>query len=122
LRNGWHIKLCQNCNKYFIPYNRSDALYCDRISPQDNTRTCKEYGTERLWYERLKKNEAAKLYRNIYQAKQMLVKRNPDIPAYKEYFESYKDQAKQWKAEVKNGTKSEKEFLAWLRTVKEKKV
>lgn len=36
------IKKCENCGKYFIP-KRSNILYCDGISPQDNSKTCKKY-------------------------------------------------------------------------------
>lgn len=120
--NGFALKICQNCDRVFIPSNRSDEKYCDRISPQDKNRTCKEYGSQKLWYDRLKQDEAQKLYRNIYMSKQMLVKRHPDLSAYKNAFENYKIESKQWKKDVKDGIKTRDEFLAWLKEVKEKKV
>ncbi len=120
--NGLIVKKCENCQGYFIPYNRSDTIYCDRKSPQDSSLTCKEYGSQRLWYQKLKENKAALLSRNVYSAKQMLVKRNPDIKEYRDSFEKFKSLSKQWKADVKAGTKTEEEFIEWLKSVKEKKV
>lgn len=122
LDKGYLIKKCENCGKYFVPFNRSDTLYCDRFAPQDNNKTCKEYGASKTYLENLKNDKAKGLFRKIYMAKQMLAKRNPDSPEYAESFEKYKTQSKQWKAEVKAGTKTEQEYIDWLKAVKEKKV
>ena len=111
------IKQCKNCEKYFIPQKRSDAIYCDRFSPQDNSMTCKEYGSKKLWYDKLKDNKSAKLYRNIYMAKQMLAKRNPDIQTHQDDFMEYKTQSIQWKKDVKAGLKTEDEYVKWLKSV-----
>ena len=111
------IKKCKNCDGYFIPQKRSDAIYCDRPSPQDKSLTCKEYGSRKLWYDRLRDNKSAKLYRNIYMAKQMLAKRNPDIQTHQDDFAEYKVQSAQWKKDVKTGLKTEEEYIAWLKSV-----
>ena len=116
------IKKCACCNKYFIPQKRSDAIYCDGISPFDTSKSCKEYGARQAWQQTLKTSESAKLYRDIYMSKQMLAKRNPDMADYKKSFEKYKQEAKRWKVDVKLGTKTELAFIAWLKEVKEKKV
>lgn len=116
------IKRCENCGKFFIAYTRSDALYCDRKSPQDTTKTCKEFGAIKAYQANLKNDEAMGLYRKIYMSKQMLAKRNPDIAEYIESFERYKQQSKQWKSDVKAGIKTESEYIAWLKEVKERKV
>ena len=116
------VKLCKNCNLPFIPYNRSDEIYCERKSPQDNKKTCKQYGAMKSYQNNLKTNEAMGLYRKIYMSKQMLSRRNPDIKEYADSFEKYKEQSKQWKSEVKAGTKTEAEYIEWLKSVKEKKV
>ncbi len=122
LNQGYKFKKCENCGLPFIPYLRSDALYCDRISPQDPQKTCKEYGAIKAYQDNLKNNEAMGLYRKIYMAKQMLVKRNPDIQAYQESFEKFKEESKQWKADVRAGKKLDQEYLDWLKLVKDKKL
>lgn len=116
------VKQCKNCGKYFIPYNRSDTLYCDNIAPQNPAKSCKEYASQELYYEKVKSNPASKLHRNIYQQKQMLAKRNPDIAEYKSDFERFKTAAKEWKNKVKKGEAAENDYLQWLKDVKEKKV
>ena len=116
------FKRCANCGRVFIPQNRSDTIYCDRVSPQCPDKTCKKYGAEQQHRKNLVSSEASGLYRKIYMSKQMLAKRNPDIVEYLESFEKFKSQSKQWKADVKAGTKTEEEFIEWLKSVKEKKV
>lgn len=115
------IKPCANCGKYFIPQKRSDAIYCDRPSPQDDSMTCKEYGSKKLWYDKAKENKSTKLYRNIYMAKQMLAKNNPDIKEYKDDFEKYKIDVKQWRKDVKDGVRNDEEFITWLKSVRGKR-
>ena len=115
------IKSCSNCGKIFIPQKRSDTIYCERPSPQDNSMSCKEYGSKKLWYNKAKENKSTKLYRNIYTAKQMLSKINPDIQEYKEDFEKYKIDVKQWKKDVKEGRKTDEEFITWLKSVRGKR-
>lgn len=120
-RYGYRFKRCKNCGRFFIPFSRSDELYCDQASPQDETRSCKQYGTERLWYDRMKQDEAAKLARNVYMAKQMLVKRNPDRIEYKRMFIYFKTERKKWETWVKLGEKSKDEYIDWLNEMKRKK-
>ncbi len=118
LKRGCAIKYCDNCKKLFVARLHNATRYCDRPSPQDPHRSCKEYGTEKLWYDRLKEDKAKKLYRNIYMAKQMLVKRNPNILEYQTDFEYFKTESKKWKADVKAGRKTDEEFIVWLNSVR----
>lgn len=118
LENGYKFYKCENCGKFFIPFFRSDTLYCDRVSPQDENKTCKEYGAYAKYLSKLKNNKVENTYRKIYQQKQMRAKRNPDIETYKEDFEKFKQLAKQWKTNVKKGIRTEKEFSEWLETQK----
>ena len=115
LKLGYIFKKCKNCGKWFIPYKRSDALYCERFAPQDERKTCKEYGRQQAYLENLEKNEGRKLYRKIYQRLQMLAHRNPDIKAYHDKFAEYKEQSKQYKMDIKEGKKSDAEFISWLK-------
>lgn len=112
------IKKCANCNKFFVPLLRSDAIYCNRLAPQDSTKTCKEYGSKVLWYESVVSDDVARLARNIYSAKQMLVKRNPDKSEYAEMFDYFKAEKKKWEEQVKAGIKTREEYAEWLRKMK----
>lgn len=117
INNNVAIKQCKNCGKLFQPL-RNDALYCDNISPQEETKTCKEYGAYQKWITNIKSDETTKLYRKIYMRKQMQAKRNPDIKMYVDDFENYKKQTKKWKENIKKEKKTNDEFLDWLKNLK----
>lgn len=115
IENNYLILKCKNCSKYFIPYKRTDTLYCDRTSPQDDTKTCKKYAIELAWNEKIKdETDWHCLYRRVYQSLQMKSKRKPNDQLLKKFFEDFKMDAKEWKKAVKEGTKTDEEFLYWL--------
>lgn len=115
IENNYLILKCKNCNKYFIPYKRTDTYYCDRISPQDNTKTCKQYGADKAWWIRTKdENDWYNLYRKIYQSFQVKAKRNPNNPQFKQNYDNFRKEANEWKKAVKEGTKTEEAFMNWL--------
>lgn len=109
------INMCPNCGKYFIPPNRSDTKYCSRKSPQDESKTCQEYGAYSAWIKKSKEDETYSLYRKIYMQKQMMAKRNPEIPAYRENFEQFKKDSNNWKNQVKIGSSTPDAYLDWLK-------
>lgn len=122
IENNYLILKCKNCGKYFIPYKRTDTYYCDRQSPQDNTKTCKQYGADKAWWIRTKdENDWYNLYRKIYQSFQVKAKRNPDNPQHKKNYDNFRKEANTWKQAVKEGTKTESEFMSWLQTFRKKK-
>lgn len=118
LNSNCLIKKCSICNKYFIPSSRTDEKYCNRNSPYDKTKTCKEYGGIKAYQDNLKNNEAMGLYRRIYMQKQMRAKRYPDIPYYIRDFKEFKTQAKEWKENIKQGTATKIDYINWLKHVK----
>jgi hypothetical protein len=120
LKLGLVIKKCNNCGKYFIPLRRSDAIYCDRISPYNPSKTCKDDGSQRTFEEKLKMDAAEKLRRSVYQVMQMRVRRNPDVEIYKENFEKWKSDVAKWKTGIKRGNKTSEDFIQWLNDSKKR--
>lgn len=115
IENNYLILKCKNCNKYFIPYKRTDTLYCDRTSPQDSTKTCKKYSIELAWNEKIKdETDWHCLYRRVYQSLQMKAKRKPNDKLLNKIFEDFKKDSKKWKKEIKESKKTDEEFLYWL--------
>lgn len=114
------IKQCKNCKLYFVPENRSDTLYCNRPSPQDKTKSCREYGRYAAYLARSKNNPSVKLYKQIYNLLLNRTKRNPnnlvDISNLKEFKESARD----WKLKVKNDSATLQEYTQWLQSQKSK--
>ena len=112
------IRQCKNCNKYFIPVNRSDELYCS--NEYKDGKTCKQIGFWQIKKKKYEEDEFARLYRNTYQQKLLRVKRNPDNKEYVEDFEKFKEGAKHMKEAVLSGEKTEDDFKKWLIEVKNK--
>lgn len=116
------LRKCANCGRYFVPENRSDTRYCDRISPQEPTMDCKTYASQRLWYQKQKRDELAVLSRNILSAKGMLAKRNPDIPAYQRSYDYFRAERLTWKKAVETGEATRDAYREWLLKMQEQKI
>lgn len=107
VKGGNIIKKCPNCNRYFVPLTRSDAIYCDRFVDPEKTRTCKDVGADRVYQAKIGSNKALKLCRNIYMAKQMLVSRNKGAAAhdsYKASLDAFNEESAKWKSKLKSIT------------------
>ena len=109
-----NIKKCKNCKKYFIAYQRSDEKYCNRKSPQDKNKTCKQYSNLENWKNNINSKEELKIYRRIYMAKQMQTRRNPDKINLKNNFETWKRDAQHMRNKYVHGIISKQDFLSWL--------
>lgn len=116
------LRKCANCGHWFIPENRSDTLYCDRVSPQELTMDCKTYASQRLWYQKQKSDELAVLSRNILSAKGMLAKRNPDIPAYQRSYDYFRAERMKWKRAMEAGEVTRDTYRKWLLEMQEQKI
>lgn len=119
---GKVVRQCANCGHWFVPENRSDTLYCDRISPQEPSMDCKTYASQRLWYQKQKQDELAVLSRNILSAKGMLAKRNPDIPAYQRSYDYFRAERMKWKKAVEAGEVTRGSYREWLLKMQEQKI
>ena len=109
--NNLYVKICGNCNKYFIT-SKLNVAYCDRI--WNGNLTCKDVGSK-LSQKRKEENDIVYgKYRNIFSKKAMNVKRNSDIPGLKEEYENWKKHAQKFYSDVKKGKKTAKKFDEWL--------
>lgn len=109
-----NIKKCENCNKYFIAYQRSDEKYCNRTSPQDKNKSCKQYANFENWKNNINSNIELKTYRRIYMAKQMQTRRNPDNLILKTNFDNWKIEAQKIRNQYIHGLISKEDFMQWL--------
>lgn len=121
LRIGFHVNLCENCGKYFIPKNRSDALYCYRPSPQNPDFTCRDYRLKRAWYDKSRTDELERLSKSVYQTWFMRAKRRPNDLLLQSKFKAFSRQRSQWREDVKAEKATEEEFKAWLLKMREEK-
>lgn len=114
LTQNLNVKKCEHCGRYFIAYQRSDEKYCNRTSPQDKGKTCKQYANFENWKNNINSNEELKLYRRIYMAKQMQTRRNPDNLDLKNTFENWKKEAQSLRNEYVHGKIDKNTFISWL--------
>ncbi len=110
------IRQCKNCNKYFIPVNRRDELYCNYKNKDG--KTCKQIGFWETKKKKYEEDEFSRLYRNTYQQKFLRVKRNPGNKEYVEDFENFKKGVKKMKVAILADEKTEDDFKKWLMEVK----
>lgn len=113
IKLGKVIKRCQNCGNYFVPLQRSDSIYCQRTSPFNNDKTCREDGAQKAYAFKVSQDEVLKESRKVYQALQMRAKRNPE-DAFG--FDLWKEHAADWKKSLKNGEVTPERFMEWLGT------
>lgn len=114
LLNNYKVKQCENCGKYFIALQRSDEKYCNRISPQNIEKTCKQYAITENWKNNLQSDNCLLLYRQLYMRKQMQARRNPNDIHIQRQFEKWKTEAKYMRNKYAHGNISQKTFLNWL--------
>lgn len=112
IENKLQLKLCKNCNNYFISSN-SKISYCDNIAPNSN-KTCKEIGSSSAFHSTIDNDELLKKYYKLYSKKIMLARRNPDIQEYVKDFDNYKKYGKNKVAAYKSKKISAEEFDIWL--------
>ena len=106
------IKKCRNCDKFFVPDNRSDEIYCSNI--YENGKTCKEIGHFKVQQKKIQENDDLRIYRNVYQKLLLRTRRNPSNTKYARDFEFFKDDNNKWKENISKGKSTEKEYLEWL--------
>jgi len=109
--NSLYIKICGNCNNYFIT-PKLNVAYCDRIWNGDLT--CRDIGSKLSQKRKEEKNQVYNKYRKMFSKKRMLMKRNPNITKYVNDYENYKKETQKFQKDIKNGKKTYEDFDKWL--------
>ena len=116
------VKICNNCYKYFIPINRADEKYCDRISPQNSKKTCKEYGAKKNYRDEIKSIPVKSEHNKTSQFFRMRINRTKDDKEkhkYLQLFDKYKENFQNKKVQFKSGKLKENDFIEWIINQKE---
>lgn len=119
--SNMQVNKCKNCGKYFIPTGKSNEKYCDRISPQNSNKTCKEFGVNKTYREEMKSTPIKNEHNKISQVYRMRIKRAKNTTEKEKYvkeFEKYKTNYNKYKQKYKVNKISEKDFLNWLESQK----
>jgi|GEM_PF-3323413 hypothetical protein len=118
VQNKIKLKICKNCGKYFYPEKRSDAIFCDDVSPQDNTKTCKEYGGYINQQNKINSTPTLKLHKQIYNTFRNQYNRDKKEINFKR-LSDFLEKSNHFKINVFYNEKTESEYLEWLKRVKE---
>lgn len=78
---------CRRCKRWFFHQSGEKYVYCNRVSPGEETRTCREIGATANFEDKVANNDVWKFYKR----------------AYKKYY-----------ARVMKGRMSRQEFEAWV--------
>jgi hypothetical protein len=114
ITHNFNIRKCRNCGKYFVAYNRSDSVYCDRISPYNSNAACATDGAARTYRESLKNDSLKQLISNTQTLWRMRKKRHPEDAELQEDAKKFAFKLKKLRAEYEAGSISEEEFRDWL--------
>jgi len=121
IEKNYIIKKCENCGKYFIPTNRTDAVYCNNQSPQDHSKTCKEYAPYAKFLKKSQNDPVYKLYKRVYNKKRNAAKRCSSAPIQRDFVE-FNNSVRTWKIQIKSGEKTEQQYSDWLSLINKGRV
>ena len=111
------IRQCYNCQELFIPTSRSDEKYCNYSSPQNPNKTCKEYGVNKTYREKMKSTPIKNEHNRTSQAYRMRIKRaktNTEKEKLEKKFERYKTNYQNKKVLYNKGKLQEVDFIKWI--------
>lgn len=110
VNSNYRISRCENCGRFFVPYNRYDARYCPY--PFKNGKSCRDLS----FAINIDNNAVLKEYRKIYKTKHAWMNRNKvNRPSVEDEFTKWHKEAKSMVDKYKLGAISEEECLKWLR-------
>lgn len=113
LKGNVYLKVCKNCNQYFIATSKA-YNYCDKIA-SGKTKTCRTIG-RRTSFKAAKENDAIlDMYYKVYNRKSTMKSRNPDIEKYSIDFIKFKEKGKKKVSQYKNGKLDAESFKNWIK-------
>ncbi len=113
LKSDYIFKECGNCKKLFVPTTNRNEEFCDRISPQYSTKTCKAANVLMKSLEREKSSELKILEKKIYNLMRTSAVANENKVAA---FDKFKREREIWRNDLKSGAKTEAQFISWLQS------
>lgn len=116
------INKCFNCGRFFVPTIKSNEKYCDRISPQNSKKTCKEYGMRQTYKDNIVSSPVKFEHNKALQFFRMRIKRCLDINLKDKYEKAFNKYKKDYKINLKkydNGTLTEEDFKNWIEEQKQ---
>ena len=123
IQSNQKINKCLNCGKYFIPKSKSNEKYCDRISPQNSKKTCKQYGVKKTYRDEIKLSDIMSEHNRTCQAYRMRLKRAKSVEEKSEQqalYNKYKNDFWNVNTQYRNELVSKSEIMQWQKDNKPK--
>lgn len=116
------VRQCQQCGRYFVPENRNDNYYCSNLCPKNLTLTCPEMAIRENDRARYHKDEALRISKQISSS----IHQRADSAKWAEKIRmkilelerTFRDDNCIFKKSVSDGTKSQEEYIGWLKKQK----
>jgi len=109
--NKLHIKICGNCNRYFLT-PKENVSYCDRIIAENQT--CKDIGKKEYQKRKQASDATYRKYRTIGTRKKTRASRNPEIEMYQKDLEQFRKIGTKMYKDFCNEKISHEEFAKWV--------
>lgn len=116
LINNAIVRRCKYCYNYFIPINRSDAEYCNRVvkSYKGIQKTCKDVGPKKLYAESISSDPIKTEYFKRYKTMHARVNSSGKKGITKPQFQEWAGYANKMYEKAKAGQISLEEFIECL--------
>ena len=108
--NELTIRKCKYCSHYFIPENRSDSDYCNRIK-ENESKPCNTIGPKRIYDLKTKNDPITKAHHKAYNRMRAKLRTNR---ISKVEFCDWSDKATYMREQCKAGNISFDEYEVWL--------
>lgn len=66
LQNEHTIRICSNCKRAFLNTTKHHTIYCDRLAPNENNKTCREVGALNKQKEKVQNSPIHQAYKKCY--------------------------------------------------------
>ena len=116
LKNGRILKRCSWCGNWFSP-NRIGEQYCMRTAPGEARKSCKEAAKYEKQLKRERTSESGRIYKSV---STMLAARAERKDITRDEVEDFRDEAKKWRTLVKQGKRTEAEYIEFLNSYKKR--
>lgn len=112
IENGYTIKKCKLCGRYFVPIGNNNIEYCSRI--REGKQTCRDIGPKQHSQNKIKNDKVKNELKRIYNRLRNQKERYPEQPKYAKQFEEFKQKSKQLEHSYRAGELSESEMMSAL--------
>lgn len=123
LKSGKTLKRCAHCGCLFSP-SRTGEIYCNRPSPENKKQSCKEAAKYEKQLARERASESGKIYKSVstmLAAKIDYAKTSEDECKRRSELLKFREDAKRWREQIKQGSAKESEYITFLNSFKKRK-